>query len=188
MLKGSRVTLRPMERADIPTFQRWINDRSVNRWLLVRWPISFDEETRWYEGMLQSATDRVLTIVAPDGTAIGNIGLHRIDHRHGHAELGIAIFEEKYQGQGMGTDAIVTLLRFAFAEMHLHRVSLTVQEENRRARRCYEKCGFQVEGIDRESIFTTGMYINMVRMAVLEREFFALPGGPIDLSPLAGTC
>jgi RimJ/RimL family protein N-acetyltransferase len=177
VLKGSKVTLRPMERSDIPTFQRWINDRSVNRWLLVRWPINLDEETRWYDSILQSRTDRVLTIVAPDGTAIGNIGLHRIDHRHGHAELGIAIFEERYQDQGMGADAIVTLLRLAFEEMHLHRVSLTVQEANHRARRCYEKCGFQVEGMDRESVFTAGRYINMVRMAVLEREFLAQHGG-----------
>jgi RimJ/RimL family protein N-acetyltransferase len=178
LLKGSRVTLRPVERTDLPTFQRWINDRSVNRWLLPRWPISLDEETLWYERMVQSTTDRVLTIIAPDGTPIGNIGLHQIDHRNGRAELGIAIFEVSYHNQGLGTDAIVTLLRFAFEECNLHRVALRVQEENHRARRCYEKCGFQAEGVERESVFAAGRHANMLRMAVLAREFFTLHGGP----------
>lgn len=176
ILQGQKVTLRPPERSDIPVFQRWINDREVNRWLLFRWPMSLAEEERWFEAITSSATDRMLVIVAPDGVPVGNLGLHRIDHRQRAAECGISVFEKAYWNQGLGTDALVTLLRFSFEELNLHRVSLIVQEENHRARRCYEKVGFVVEGIERESIFNRGRYINMVRMGILDREFRARHG------------
>ncbi len=180
MLRGGTVTLRPMERSDLPTLQRWINDPEVNRWLRVQWPLNLDQEQRWYEQVSASGTEKVLIIVAPDGTPVGNLGLGRIDHRHRTAEFGISIFEKAYWNQGLGTDASITMLRFAFEELNLHRVSLLVQEHNLRARRCYEKVGFVAEGIERESIFSGGRYLDMLRMSILDREFFALHGRSAD--------
>ncbi|MDQ7794876.1 MAG: GNAT family protein [bacterium] len=176
MLRGEKVILRPPERSDVPMFQRWINDREVNRWLITPWPMSLAEEERWYERITSSSTDKILVITTADGTPVGNLGLHRIDHRYRNAELGIAIFEKGYWGQGLGTDAITTFLRFAFDEWNLHRVTLVVREDNHRARRCYDKVGFVVEGVEREAQFSGGRFVNMVRMGILDREFRARHG------------
>ena len=52
MLTGKRVRLRAIERADIPTFVRWLNDREVTQFLLVNSPFSKAMEEQWFEGQL----------------------------------------------------------------------------------------------------------------------------------------
>jgi RimJ/RimL family protein N-acetyltransferase len=39
----------------------------------------------------------------------------------------------------------------------------------------YEKCGFRVEGTEREARWRFGKWIDMTLMAVLDREFAELP-------------
>jgi RimJ/RimL family protein N-acetyltransferase len=48
--------------------------------------------------------------------------------------------------------------------MKLHRVELNTWSDNKRAIRCYEKCGFRIEGILREAVFC-------IILGILDREF-----------------
>ncbi len=174
MLEGEKVRLRPIEREDLPRFVRWFADPEVRRHLLVYLPFSLTQEERWYEELqerLRRSESVVLALETLDGLHIGNIGLHEIDWKNRHAELGIVIGEKAYWGQGYGTDAIRTLLRLAFEEMNLHRVYLVVDEDNLRAIRCYEKCGFREEGRLREAVFREGQYHDQPVMSVLQAEF-----------------
>lgn len=50
---------------------------------------------------------------------------------------------------------------------------VTVFDFNTRAQKCYEKCGFKVEGVLRESIFTNGRYVNEIVMGLLRSEYKA---------------
>ena len=80
------------------------------------------------------------------GRLIGFIELDAIQWAHGDAYLAIGIGERDLWGKGYGTDAMREILRFAFEELNLHRVTLTVFEYNPRAIRTYEKVGFREEG------------------------------------------
>ncbi|WP_242833771.1 GNAT family N-acetyltransferase [Desulfosporosinus sp. OT] len=57
---------------------------------------------------------------------------------------------------GIGTEVTKLVLNFAFNTMGYHKVYhkvyLRVLEYNKRAINCYEKCGFNREGIDREAL------------------------------------
>ncbi|MDI6893829.1 MAG: GNAT family protein [Bacillota bacterium] len=106
-----------------------------------------------------------------DGRPIGVMGLHRIDQVHREAELGIFIGEKDCWGRGYGTDAIRTLLGFAFEEMNFHRTYLRVNADNLRAQRCYEKCGFVREGTLRQAVFADGGWRDQHLMAALADEF-----------------
>jgi len=55
--------------------------------------------------------------------------------------------------------------------MNLHRVQLEVYDFNPRAMRCYEKCGFQVEGRQREALFRNGSYHDILIMGILREGF-----------------
>ncbi|MGQ9459282.1 MAG: GNAT family N-acetyltransferase [Anaerolineae bacterium] len=180
MIYGHRVRLRAIERSDIPAFLRWFNDPEVRQYLLMYLPMSEAQEERWFERQLEGP-DQIFCIEAlVDGQwfAIGNCGLHRIDWKNRHAELGIAIGEKAFWGQGFGTDAVRTLLRFAFHELGLHRVYLDVYDFNPRAIRCYEKAGFRREGTKREALFRDGRYHDVHLMAVLRHEFDAQERAP----------
>jgi len=173
MIYGEKTRLRRMERTDIPTFVRWLGDPEVREFLTLYRPLSIAEEEKWFEEQLAIKDQEGFVIETIDGVAIGSTGLHRIDWRYRHAELGIAIGEKAYWGQGYGSDAIRTLLRFAFDELNLHRVHLRARADNARGIRAYEKCGFRHEGQSREAVYANGRYYDEVRMGILRHEFDA---------------
>lgn len=171
MITGKKVRLRAIERSDIPTFVRWFNDREVTRYLNRHEPMSLAEEECWFKHRLDHPDGVIYAIETLDGVHIGNIGLHAINWKDRSATLGIIIGEKNYWDQSYGSDAIRTMLGVAFNEMNLNRVELAVFDFNRRAIRCYEKCGFTLEGREREVLFREGKYHNQLRMSILQREF-----------------
>jgi RimJ/RimL family protein N-acetyltransferase len=180
MILGKKTRLRAIEREDIPTFVRWFNDPEVRQYLEMYLPMSRAEEEQWFEAYLEDSTSRIFAIVdAEDGVVIGNVGLHGLDWKNRSATLGIVIAEKEYWGRGYGSDAITALLDFAFGEMNLHRIQLSVYEFNQRAMRCYEKCGFRHEGRARDAFYSRGRYHDSFLMAVLRQDFAShdLAGG-----------
>ena len=86
------------------------------------------------------------------------------------------IGNKTYWGKGYGTDALVTFLRFLFAQWNFHRISLDTWDENIRAIKAYQKVGFKLEGRQREARFVLGNYHDAILMGLLREEFFALHG------------
>ncbi|WKZ40312.1 MAG: GNAT family protein [Anaerolineales bacterium] len=90
------------------------------------------------------------------------------------AFVGIGIGDRADWGRGYGTDAMQLILRYAFAELNLHRVSLSVFEYNPRAIRSYEKCGFRIEGRRRSALLKDGKRWDMFYMGILLEEWMEL--------------
>ena len=78
-----------------------------------------------------------------DDRIIGEIGLDGIRWTHGDCFVGIGLGEREFWGKGYGTDAMKIILRYAFTELNLRRVTLDVFEYNPRGVRSYEKVGFR---------------------------------------------
>jgi RimJ/RimL family protein N-acetyltransferase len=176
MIVGERIRLRATERSDIPTFVRWFNDPELLRNLAMYLPMSEASEEKWFEDHLADESSHVFVIETADGVPIGNLGLDSIDWQNRSAACGISIGEKDYQAQGYGTDALRTLLGFAFDELNLHRIYLQVYDFNERAIRCYEKIGFRHEGRLRQSRFTGGRYVDELVMGMLREEWLAQKG------------
>jgi len=68
-------------------------------------------------------------------------------------------------------------LEYAFNVLKLHRVSVRVVDYNQRAIRAYQRCGFVVEGREREAASVDGDWHDDVMMAILDREFEAIQRG-----------
>jgi RimJ/RimL family protein N-acetyltransferase len=108
-----------------------------------------------------------------DDHIIGELGMDGVRWNHGDAFIGISIGEREFWDKGYGTDAMQILLRFAFDELNLHRVSLTVFEYNPRAIRSYEKAGFVYEGRERKFLDRDGKRWDMLYMGILREEWLA---------------
>ncbi len=180
MLRGEKVILRAMTRSDLPTFVRWFSDTEVTQFLGGNmWPMSLESEERWFNRQIEEQTLHLcIETIAPAGQSgmlIGNCGLFHVSERNHNAELGIVIGEKEYWSQGYGTDAIKTLLRFCFDELNYHKVCLRVYDFNARGLRCYENCGFRLEGRLRQHMFRHGAWHDEIMMAVLRDEFNARP-------------
>jgi ribosomal protein S18 acetylase RimI-like enzyme len=79
--------------------------------------------------------------------------------------LGMGVLSE-FRGFGIGKALIAAAIARA-KEIGLTRIELTVREENHRAIALYEKVGFVVEGIKKQSTLIDGNYSNDLCMALL---------------------
>jgi len=111
-----------------------------------------------------------------DNRPIGFIELAGINWAMGDAWVGLGIGERENWGKGFGTDMMKIILRYAFSELNLHRVSLDVFEYNPRAVRSYEKAGFVIEGRERKALQRDGKFWDLIFMGILREEWEKLSG------------
>lgn len=172
ILKGKIVTLRQIEFEDLEFIRSLINDPEMEEKIIGwAWPISKKDEEQWYASFKNSdSTVRYIIETENDGV-IGLTGLTKIDWKNGSAKgAGIRIRKD-IQSKGVATDAYMTMLRFVFNELRLHRVSTAAFEDNIASLRFQEKCGLKREGLIRESIFKNGQYKNVVILGILDHEY-----------------
>jgi RimJ/RimL family protein N-acetyltransferase len=105
---------------------------------------------------------------------IGFIALDGINWTDRDSYVAIGIGEPDFWGRGCGTDAMRLMLRYAFTELNLHRISLNVYAYNQRGIRSYEKCGFKHEGCIREFVLRDGRRSDMLHMGILRSEWESL--------------
>jgi RimJ/RimL family protein N-acetyltransferase len=156
-LQNERVMLGPVRQDLVETYQRWMNDLGVVRTLMNRnMPMTLQGEQSWLDQTLTSSSDAVFTIYRRDtGEAIGNCGLHNIDHLHGTADFGLVIGERSAWNQGFGTAATTLIVQYGFDALSLKNIMLEVFASNPAAMRVYEKAGFRLVGT-RRSAFAVG--------------------------------
>jgi RimJ/RimL family protein N-acetyltransferase len=170
ILTAKKVRLRPVSESDLVHFQRWLADDELRRWLgSVEEQPSVAEEFDWYVSKRQDPDTILWSIEAADGALLGNVEL-RLSPLNRRADVGIGIFDRQRWGEGYGTEAMRLVLDYAFGELELNRVELTADEENTRAIRSYEKCGFVREGLLREHRLIDGRPSDCVAMAVIRSD------------------
>jgi RimJ/RimL family protein N-acetyltransferase len=108
---------------------------------------------------------------------IGFVGLSGVRWNQGDAWVGLGIGEPDYWGKGFGTDAMYLVLRYAFMELGLERVSLSVVASNERAIRAYVKAGFKPEGVERQLVHRDGETEDVLYMGILRQEWLAQYSG-----------
>ncbi len=185
MLLGHRVRLRPIGRDDLPLLRAWFADPEVMRhWAKPSPLVTEDAFAADLQGRFAQFADAgYFMIQLHNGPPIGRIEFERLDPQAASAEVVILIGDRAVWGQGYGTDAMVTLLRYLFHERSLHRVALTVIASNARAARSYEKAGFVVEGTLRDDLFFEGRYHDQTVMSILRPEFDARWGTATTTAP-----
>jgi len=177
MFTGELITLGAVQHEYLPRYVEWLNDWEIRRFLAadLPYPLTIQDEEEWFHRQREDKNSRVFAILTRAGNQlIGNCGLHQIDWTNRHAVLGIFIGDKSYWDKGYGTDAIHTLLRYAFEEAGLHRVELTVHAFNPRAIHVYEKVGFRLEGTRRQVLYREGTWHDEHIMAILRDEWDAL--------------
>ena len=164
-----------MEKSDLPSYVRWFNDPEVRRNLKIVQPLSLGQEEQWYADILTKPVEaQPLCIELMQDDAwffIGNLGFMDINQHDRSAELGIAIGEKQFWGQGYGTEALLLLVQHGFENLNLNRIYLNVYETNPRAIHSYEKAGFSVDGRLRQARYLEGRYVDIFLMSILKDEW-----------------
>ena len=167
-LVGEGVELRRHDPADYPLYARWYGDEEI--WRLTSWapqPLRQSEAERLFENREESSTDDSFAIYREDGEEpIGVISLTNISEANASAELSIIVGEERDRNEGLGTEAIQVILRYAFEELGLESVGLSVFEFNEPAVQAYEKLGFEREGRIQQAVRRDGTSHDAILMRI----------------------
>ncbi|MBI1830802.1 MAG: GNAT family N-acetyltransferase [Planctomycetes bacterium] len=171
-LIGERLYARPPERDDATVVQAWLNDPDVRRFLRLYRPIDLQAEVDYIDKTRSDQTAIGLLIaLKEDDRPIGVCSLRDIDSKNRKAEFGIGIGDKACWGQGLGSEATQLMIDYGFATLNLNRVFLHVHAYNDRAVCCYEKLGFQREGVLRQEHFCDGRYWDTIVMSMLREEW-----------------
>lgn len=167
----------PVPQLTAGLFARWMRDSEFVR-LLATDParlFSVDKYKEWIEKdyVEEQKTEELFFMISTlkENRTIGLIGLDGIRLNHDDAWIAIGLGERDYWGKGYGTDAMHIILRYAFHELNLHRLSLSVFEYNQRAIRSYEKVGFVEEGRARRFLNRDGQRYDMIFMGIQRAEW-----------------
>ena len=181
LLHGRRVLLRPLTLND---FDEWREvRRRCNDWL-TKW------EPRRIPGQPDTVEDRQAFSarcsvrmreiqlgtgygfgIFVDGRFGGEINVNSI-HRGAHQSAYVGYWiDEALAGQGYMPEALVTVLRFSFEELLLHRLQISIIPRNTASRRVVEKLALRDEGIAERYLEINGTWEDHVRYAITSEEW-----------------
>jgi RimJ/RimL family protein N-acetyltransferase len=164
--KGKKVILRPVIEADLPYFQRWINNPGNNRFLTVHWPQSDQQEQAWFDRVAKSGPDKITVAVCThDHTLIGNMALD-VNQCKKSAITGSIIGNPEFQGKGFGSDAKMLLLDYAFNWCGMRKVTSKIIAFNGRSVAYAKKCGYRHMATIEQEHFRDGKWHDELQYVV----------------------
>ena len=125
-------------------YLKMVNDKEIQSFIgLSNIKVSFDDEMNWIKEKMEEESNTFSMIEKSTNEYIGNIEI--MDIKDNKGELGICITKDKCD-RHYGTEAIKRFLEYSYNELKLDSVYLNVHNDNERAIKCYENCGFVITG------------------------------------------
>ena len=180
-LIGRRIVLRPLVVGD---FEAWREVRRRNHDWLTKW------EPRRIPGQPDTVEDRDAFAVRcsarqrerqlgtghgfgvfVEGSFAGEINLSSIQRGPFQSAYVGYWIDEVHAGQGYTPEAVVLVARFAFEELYLHRIQISIIPRNTASRRVVEKLAIRDEGIAVRYLEINGVWEDHVRSAITAEEW-----------------
>lgn len=167
MIKGEKTILRSVELEDARIISSWLNDREINKFLDIIYPVSKRFADCFVLETDENQNKKLFIIDNLERKPIGLLIIDKIKWEYRNCEIGIVIYDKKERRKGYGKDALKTALDFVFNDMNMHMVYLNVFEENEAAINLYQSIGFEKEGILHDRYFKSGRYYNIIVMSMI---------------------
>ena len=180
-LQTPRLALRPFQLTDAPAVQRLTGAAAVAEMTLhIPHPYADGMADAWiatHRAAWDAGTAVSFAITTVDNELRGTVSL-QLARAHRRGELGYWI-GQPYWGNGLATEAVNAILRFAFETLELNRVQASHLPRNPASGRVLQKVGMQREGLHRERFLKGDQFEDVVEYAVLRRDWVSAT----DLAP-----
>lgn len=161
------MILRTLQIGDLKIRVDWMNNPKVYSSMHFDIPVSLDNTIRWFENN-QKNDNRADVVFEEKGQLLAMGGLTNINRETNKAELYVFVNPNLQKG-GFGTQATKLLCKYGFEDLKLDKIYLETNEDNHAAKKVYEKCGFQLEGIlrneykNQEGLLKSRLYYGMLK-------------------------
>ena len=178
LFEAQDIRLGPIDHEKDPEVEsRWMHDSEFMRQMELKpvRPLVPEMVRIEYQVLEKKIEDENLfyfTIRArKNGRLLGKALLESIDWSNGNAYLRLGIGSGGDRGQGFGTQALGLLLRFAFAELNLFRVTIVIPEYNQAALALFRKFGFLEEVRRRDALLCGERVWDLLVFGLLHSEW-----------------
>jgi ribosomal-protein-alanine N-acetyltransferase len=165
LLEGKTVTLRAMEKEDLPVVWEWANTPEFGGEYEPLEQISRKEVEKWYENLRPG--EQWFIIETQDGSKIGQI-FHA--PRGPHFLIGYKVLPGE-RNKGYCTEAVMIIVDYLFLAKNIIRIQAETNPRNIASQRVLEKAGFKREGLVRRSIFIRGKWEDGFLYSILREEW-----------------
>lgn len=163
----SEIKLRAIEPEDLNIIYNIENDRELWDVGTTNVPYSYFTLSQYIVNTQNDIyTDRQMRLMIEDSNyeVLGIIDLINYDPRHNHAEMGIVIKKE-WRHQGIATQAIEKIKIYAKQIIHLHKLYVIVDQDNKAAICLFRKVGFTDEIILKDWLYDGKKYKNAIMLS-----------------------
>ena len=165
------IRLEKFGKADYDRLIRWVDSEASM--IQFSGPIFNYPLTHVQLDKYVSADNRLVFRVVHSDTneIIGHAELNQIDPKNSNARIcRILIGDKQHRNLGFGKAIIKELIRIGFENLNLHRLDLGVYDFNQPAIRCYLDCGFEIEGLFKESTKVGEAYWSAYNMSIINTD------------------
>lgn len=176
IIKGKFVTLRAIEKEDLPQFKVWANAPEI-QYLVGGWhfPTNAIDQAKWFENLSIHSLNQRFAIETEERGLIGSATLVEINWKDRNAVEGLIVGDKEIRGKGYGTDTVMAIMRYAFEELGLHRLATTIIEYNEASLYLHtKKCGWKEEGRQKDWYFRKGRFWERIIIGVTREDYDAL--------------
>ena len=175
------MIIRRFQDKDLAAFVEYRNDPEVARyqgWNSISRPQaqSFIQELKKIEPGIPGQWFQFAVEHKASGELAGDLGLCVTVQDARQAQLGVS-FAHAHQHQGLATEAVTSMLDFAFINLDLHRVIAIVDAENGPSARLMERAGLRREGHFLKNTWFKEHWADEFLYAVLQAEWLPRRGG-----------
>ncbi|MBE1553526.1 GNAT family N-acetyltransferase [Sporosarcina limicola] len=163
-LHTERLYLRKMKESDSSSLFTIWSDPDVTKFMNIS---SFTDENQAKDmiNLLNELSQdnkaaRFTIIELESNEIIGSCGYNSLDFENAKAEIGYDI-ARAFWGRGYATEAIYSLLDYAFTSLELNRIEAKVEPENVNSIKLLRKLNFIFEGTLRQSERSKGKFIDL---------------------------
>jgi RimJ/RimL family protein N-acetyltransferase len=174
LLEGGNVVLRLVQKEDMNFYYesgfRKVDQESM---YLTQSDSDFTEEQifSYVERIIEDESRYDFLIFDSTGVLCGESVLNEINWQYRCANFRIALFDQKYFGKGLGSEALNLTLRFGFEKLALNKIELEVFGFNDRAIRTYKKVGFRIDEIEENVALLDGRLGSILKMSLTKQQY-----------------
>jgi RimJ/RimL family protein N-acetyltransferase len=173
-METKSLVLKNTELSDCKYFYEWEKDPAIVEYLSIDKDIQYEDVVKSFVLASNDSKMLMFTILSKTENApIGRVIISRISSRENSLDITkLYIGNKSFQGKGYGIELMQVLIKYAFFDLNMERVTLDYYVDNKRAELLYNKVGFKNEGVMRNATIKDGKYYDLKLMSMLRNEYF----------------
>ena len=171
-MKKKQIKFRTVRQSDLQIIRDWRNSSGTREFNTQFTLLNMVNQKQWFDAISQrDSTRKMFMILDGANQPIGICGLINMDNENRSADIAIIIGERKRRGKMLGYESLNFLVKYGFKKLKLHRIGAEIFEYNVSSIGLFEKVGFELEAIFRESLWRMGKWWNVYLYSILTTKY-----------------